>query len=1000
LPAELKTRASVRFGVRSTATRHPSFSRLLLVVFALIAAVAADVSGRDQTWSSQSYRVEDGLPDGLIHALTQDSDGFLWLGSDVGLTRFDGTEFVNWGGHGDDVLPDTSVRALLSARDRSLWIGLRNGMVTRILEGRPQNYSVRDGLPGGSISALLEDRHGTIWAGSFTGLAHFDNGKWYKLNAKPGLPIRFTVRAILEDRVGSIWVATDIGLFARQSHDHFQLIVGGSIQDVSEDNSGAIWVAEEGRVATRIQAGAPHGMPENRLRTLVEGSELLHDSHGDLWVGTMGQGLQRTEHPEGPLQRVQEDGVFGAVTSMFEDRDGNVWVGTNGLTRFFRHDVTMITSREGLTSNSVRSVLATSDGSMWIATFGELNRFDGPRRIPRQSYRWPAYTLTTRSKGGVWTGAFGIVGSVVDGAHSELPAPPGTRLGIVSAMAEARGELWLCHSGDRWLSRWKAGLLTAVDGPSEIADKQCTAAYADRQGRVWLGFGDGTLAVWAHEQFRVYSAKDGFPTARVSAIREDDTGTLWVATTGGLSRFRNEQFTTWGKRNGLPSDDLNAVVEDYAGHLWLGFAGGIVRIERSELDKAAADSSYRVVYRLFDASDGLRDSPIRSSTPSADRSTDGSLWFTTAKGVAVVDPSRLSTNVTAPRVTITAIRSNLQALTPVPPHVTLPPRTSMLQIDYAAVSLVAASKIKYRYLLEGVDPEWIDAGKRRQAFYTNLSPGSYRFRVSAAVTGGHGVVTDWTFQVEPMFYQTRAFYAANLTIAIALLVAGWRLRLRVLRKQFTLVLAERTRIGHEIHDTLLQHLAATALQLETVANKITAVASPVSAEVRHLRRQVEQYIDEARESILELRRPLVDRRHLHVRLQEWVDRLLEQHAQATIDVMVKGTPQVYPQAVEKHLLRIAQEAIRNAARHAETNHVVADLEYGADTFRLRVQDDGKGFDPQDAGKDGEHWGLIGMRERTKLCGGVFNITSSPGHGTEVEAIFPVGRLQHDIGDRS
>jgi signal transduction histidine kinase len=416
-------------------------------------------------------------------------------------------------------------------------------------------------------------------------------------------------------------------------------------------------------------------------------------------------------------------------------------------------------------------------------------------------------------------------------------------------------------------------------------------------------------------------------------------------------------------------------------------ASGILQLAKSEFDKASKDPSYRIRYRFFDASDGLADFPVRLGTPAAIRGGDGRLWFTTMKGVAVIDPARLNNIATKPPVKITRVLANHQPLAsrfgvnPV-----LSPRTSVLQIDYTAVSLSAASQLHFRYMLEGLDTDWVNAGTRRQAFYTNLSPKSYRFRVRASLAGGPESESEWAFVVQPAMYQTRSFYVIILIGIVAAIAIGWWQRMRTLRKQFALVLSERARIGREIHDTVLQNFAGTALQLEGIAKQADISPSATKAALRHLRRQIEQYMEEARDSIMDLRSPETHRVLLGSALREWMDARCHQ-TDGSLKLLVTGAAQRYHAAVETQILRIAQEAIRNAIQHSEARQILVEINYEPENVRLFVQDDGKGFSVlSDPGGEANGWGLVGMRERATRLGGQLSIISQPGKGTLIELI--------------
>ena len=987
----------------SAIERHVRTSFLAVSVINLVvAAIPCQALTVEQSWYSKSYHGESGLSVGTVSAITQDADGFLWLGTDAGLIRFDGLNFATWGAHGEPNLPDDYIGAVLSARDRSLWIGFRNGMVSRIDRGAVRTFTPTDGLPGGYITKLIEDGEGAVWVATRGGLARFRSGQWETHGSSVGLPAKARIYTLRIHADRSLWIASAEGLFRRTDPEGpFELVWPHRVRDLVEDGRGGFWITDSHHGFGHLDAQWRHSRYVETPRLMASGHALLQDSHGDLWIGTLGQGLWRTMREGGTLLDVRAMGNGAldneVISTIFEDREGGIWVGgSGGLTRFFRHDVRMITRRDGLTNDIVLAVSVTPNGTVWISAPDGLNRFDagaalnaGPRTYGFSDTQ--LFALNVDSSGVLWVGTEDGFGTVARGRFSKVPVPDGIRLGAVTAIGSDRGSaVWLCHSGDRWLSRWDGRALTGFLNVPQISGKECTTVYSDRSGRVWIGFADGTLAVHQGGAFRVYSESDGLPAARISAIHEDAAGTLWIATGRGLSRFRNQAFETLTARNGLPSDGFNALVEDLQGKLWLSFASGIVRLDKTEIDTALVDESYRVPYFLLDSSDGLRGSPVRLASPTSARGNDGALWFTTAGGVAVVHPEALVPTRPPDAPKIIRIVADGRSIASPGHDVSFDPRVSMLQIDYTAVSLSAASKVRFRYMLQGLDKDWVTAGSRRQAFYTNLPPRRYRFLLGASIDGGEQSLTEWSFDVQPAFHQTRLFFAVMLLGIVGVLTAGWWLRLRMLRMQFDLVLEERVRVGREVHDTVLQSLAATALQLEGIAKNVVVAPAAASTQLRHVRRQVEQYIYEARQSILELRSPTLEKRPLSDAIRESGEHLLADSG-SDLSVVVSGTPRQFSRDVEFQLLRIAQEALRNAARHGAASRIQVELVYGINTFGMNVSDNGRGFRlADDCAPRAQRWGLVGMRERSKRIGGTFSVTSAPGQGTEIHVTIPAG----------
>jgi signal transduction histidine kinase len=463
---------------------------------------------------------------------------------------------------------------------------------------------------------------------------------------------------------------------------------------------------------------------------------------------------------------------------------------------------------------------------------------------------------------------------------------------------------------------------------------------------------------------------------------------LWVGGDDGMSRIDGAEALNITRAAGFPGS-VKSIVEDKAGTLWVGIGTGIIRLEKALfLDAARSGDVRKLRYRFFNAADGVAGIPIAEGTCTGVRAADGRMWFVTSGGLSIVDPDRVGPPPVMPPVRIESVTADAQKFDP-QSGLLGPSRTSHLHIAFTALTLTDPTRIRFRYRLDGFDHGWIDPGSSREAVYTNLPPQQYRFVVEA--TNGDGVWTPgatWNFGVEPMFYQTRWFAVLMAAMAGLTIAAVWRLRVRSVRRQFALVLAERIRMSRAIHDTLLQGLAGLALQMDDLSHTLDgAEAGTARGRVVRIRRTVEEYIREARQSIWDLRSPRLAQSDLPNALRQAGERAIGERPVA-LDFTVTGTPHRCAPVVEEHLLHIGQEAVSNAVQHGRATRVGMEIAYDDHQTRLRVSDDGCGFDPVTLHGANGHYGLISMRERAEQVKGRVRIDSAPGRGTLVEAVVP------------
>ncbi|MGE3507951.1 MAG: two-component regulator propeller domain-containing protein [Vicinamibacterales bacterium] len=947
-------------------------------------------------YSVTSWSQLDGLPAGVVYALAQDDDGYLWIATDDGPYRFDGVRFSGWDQLSDEELPSKTVRALRVDRTGALWVGYGGaGGVSRLAHARADNFGPAEGLPASAVSSLVEDAHGLLWAGTGVGLFFFRDGAWHKFPSDRGLPDESVFTATFLDGRKQMYVGNALGFYRYRDVDQrFEQVEATSDipRAIADDPLGNLLVTDE--IAAFRQVGARQGPVGFSGRG--RGRQLLRDRRGNLWVGTSGQGLWRVRFdPAGGVLFTERATALSGlladgVVALIEDREGNIWSGTiEGLNRLTPHKVAQITEI-GL----VAGVEAGREGSVWIGTVDELIRFDSStaRRADERIAMGGARlrSLHTDERGTLWVGTTQGLARVSGGrlVPVAVATPDDMPRQVDTITSDGRGGVWLFDI-ERGLLRYNGGRFWRAPLPRSLARTRVSATYTDSTGRAWFAFSDGHIAMSAGEELRILGPENGVDGGVYQAIYEDGHHAIWLGGTAGLTRYTDGRFVTLRQGNGFPVNNLTAIVEDDADYLWLGSGVGIIRIHRDECAHAARDPAYQVQYRLYDRGDGLAGLPfVYSTNRRAIRASDGGLWFVTARGLTVIDPDEMRTDEAKRPVRIEGIVADgVRVRGEI--NLALPARTSRVEIEFTTLNLTSPLKQQFRYRLEGFDADWISAGTRRQAFYTNLPPRAYRFRVMSSDIDGSWIGPGETiaFEIEPVFYQTRWFMALAVGLLVTAVAGAWRIHVRQVRRQFALLIGERARLSRAIHDTLLQSLVGIALQCDAMAND-TASSQQRDRFVR-MRKQVEEYIREARQSIWDLRSPQLANRDLVSALREAGERATT-GAGVGFSLSVSGHPRRLSSRVEEQLLRIGQEAVVNAVRHARADHVQVEIEFGDETLSLRVHDNGQGFEPARvaASHANGHYGLTSMRERAEQVGGRLHVESAPGRGTHIEATVP------------
>jgi len=964
------------------------------------------------------WTVREGFFKGGITAIAQTPDGYLWLGTEFGLLRFDGVRATPWEPPAGEHLPGSYIRSLLAARDGRLWIGTREGLASW-KDGELTPYPE---LAGQDVWTLLDDREGTVWAGgqaTSTGrLCAIQSGRvqCYGEDGSLGRGLY----SLNKDSEGNLWAGSMNGLW-RWKHGPPKLYRTPdpeNIQGLIEGDNGGLLIATRGGIRGLVDGKAEvYPLPGDGRQ--FSPTRLLRDRNGGLWIGSADRGLAHVHGGRTDLF-ARSDGLSGDfITGLFEDREGNIWVATSdGLDRFRDFAVPTISVKQGLSSGIVVSVLAAKDGSVWLGTLDGLNRWkDGRATVYRKgSGGLPgnADSLFQEEGGRIWASTLSGVAHLDNGRFIPVSGVPGGNVHFIAG--DRAGNLWISHD-ESLFHLLGASVVERIPWASFGRTGAASSLFPDpSQGGLWLGFEQGGLAYLKDGQVRAsYAGADGLGEGLVAGLQLDRDGTLWAATAGGLSRVKNGRVATLTSKNGLPCDTVHWAMEDDDHSFWLYMACGLVRIARTELEAWAADPKRTIQTTVFDGSDGVRSRANTSGySPHVAKSTDGKLWFLPGDGISVIDPRHLPLNKLPPPVHIEQViadRKTHQTSS----NLRLPPLVRDLEIDYTALSLVTAEKVFFRVKLEGRDPDWKDMGTERKKFYNDLPPRHYRFRVMACNNSGvwNEAGESFDFSIDPAYYQTGWFRALCAAAFLTVLWGLYRYRLYRIAREFDVRLeervGERTRIARDLHDTLLQSFHGLIFRFQAVDNLLPTRPGEAKQTLESALDDAVQAITEARDAVHELRSSAVVSNDLAAAITALGEELATHQASsgasqdaATFLVEVEGTPQELHSILRDEVYRIAGEGLRNAFRHARARRIEVEIRYDERELRVRIRDDGSGMNasvPGHEGRDG-HWGLPGMRERAQRIGGTMDLWSELGAGTEVELRIPASIAYQTYAGRS
>lgn len=940
-------------------------------------------------YSHRAWGAADGAP-AQVQAITQTPDGWLWLSAPTGLYRFDGARFERMERVGGQALLSTIVLPLFSDAGGGLWVGYRFGGVSFFKDGAARHYGAEQGFPGGAAMSFARAPDGVMWATSVQGLAYLDatGARWVRVGAESGFdPQPSAVRQVLFDRAGTVWVSTGAGVYFRhRGETRFRLASPSTVElwSIAAAPDGTLWASDGNDANYRVAETAPRGRA--KPRPALPGSGLWFDRAGTMWLLRAGsvERVLADAYPDARQRVTEQQGLSGdSPQTFFEDRDENIWIGTvKGLDRLRRYRLAPVDFEQPLNQ---AALAPDPGGGVWVSTNER-----GARRFDAAGRPTPALGPTFMAA------AAGADGQPRMATRAGIWSPPATRQAPVGPPPElVKGgtdlrALALDRDGVWWAGILGHGIYLYQNGrwsPARarypaLPDERAMALYRDGRGRLWIAYAHNRLALVEGGKVTLFGAADGLQLGNVLSMY-GMRAQFWVAGERGAAWFDGHRFVMLRGPGGLDFRGVTGIVESADGALWMHGYQGLFHLAAAPLAEFARRGGGAVAYELFDANDGLdgTTSPV-GPIPSLVQAADGWLWVATTSAVRRLDPRHIRRNRRAPAVAINAVSANGRDYTAAlggGAALALPQGTTGLHLVFSALGLSLAQRVAFRYRLEGVDRDWQNADGRREAFYTNLGPGSYRFQVIAAnedgVWNNDGALL--ALRIAPAFEQTLTFKLLCLLalLALAYLVYRWRLRqmMVLLEARLRERLAERERIARTLHDTLLQGVQGALLFMQVAVKKVPPELA-ARARLERATLYLEEALSEGRDQVMGLRAAGGADAGLAELLARVGQRMAE-HLPAAFSLQVRGAPYALELEAGDAVYAIGREAIVNAFRHAGARHIAVELVYQQDRFALLVSDDGKGvaLEAVEQGVRSGHWGVLGMRERAAGIGATLAI---------------------------
>jgi signal transduction histidine kinase/ligand-binding sensor domain-containing protein len=976
---------------------RPRWALVLLAAgFLVSTAYAIDPNRAMSQYIHDKWGSERGFPGGQVYAITQTSDGYLWIGGQNGLVRFDGLNFRPFQ-HAKTPSPAPGpVLGLTGDVKGNLWIQQQTAGLLRYHVGVFDDALPEFGRTQSSVTAMCRGSNGEIVISARSRGIFTYNGEEFLKTASDAGGLSVIVISMAEGPQGEIWMGTDSGLFALKNgviSPGPKELADRKINCLLPVGSQELWVGTDNGVLRWTNVSGTW----RPLAPILGGDEILamiRDRDSNTWAGTT-KGLFRIT-PEGVVSMdTTASGTSAVVTALFEDREGNVWVGgTQGLQSLRDSAFTTYSASEGMPSDNNGSVYVDSDGRTWFAPLqGGLYRMSKGKveRVTEAGLAGDViYSITGRNNE-LWIGRQrgGLTHLFSKGsrlAAETFTQPNGLAQNSVYAVYQSRdGTVWAgTLSGG--VSRYSGGKFTTYTATNGLASNTVTSILEGSDGAMLFATPSG-LSVLTKEGWSTYTEKDGLPLT-VNCLFQDSAGTIWAGAPEGLAFFNGGRFQV-PKEPAALHEEILGIAEDTIGSLWVATSNHVLRVKRDKLLRGGIEDSD---IREFGFADGLHGVEGVKRQRSVVTGPLGRIWFSMNRGLSVVDPARQLLGSAPALVDIQTVSADSVAIDPRGP-IDVPVGSQRITFSFAGLSLSIPERTRFRYMLDGFDHGWSEPVASREAVYTNLGPGRYRFHVMASNGDGQWNSDEAaiSFEIEPRLWQTFWFQLCCLFAAAVAVFALYRLRLfqmaRQLNGRFEERLAERTLIAQELHDTLLAGFLSASMQLHVACDRVSP-DSPAKPALNRVLQLMGQVIEEGRNAVRGLRSTSNDSLELGKAFSRIPEELgVEESGGFRVVVEGRATP-LHP-LTRDEVYRIGREAVVNAFRHSRAKSIEIEVEYSVKHLRVLIRDDGCGIDPQvlQSGREG-HWGLPGMRERAEGIGARLRVWSRTAAGTEVELLVP------------
>ncbi len=945
-----------------------------------------------------AWTTDNGLPQNSVSSILQTRDGYLWLTTNDGLVRYDGVRFTIFNAGNRKDLKTSRFSYLLEDNEASLWIFTEDTSLIRYKNGLFTAFTTKDGLPADQALRIRKDEEGALVLDTSLGSVRWEEGKFIPYSPGQGKP--YSGQSFALDS-GVVWYFEDSKLYRVRSGQVSDVIamygVGPrDIKYIYEDRKGETWIGTVG-VVMRFKDGRltrytqKDGLPDKRVNCIRD------DRRGNIWIGMADGWLVRLKD-DTVTRYSTADGLTGDnVLTIYEDREGIVWIGTtSGLNRLRDNIITSYSTEDGLAANNTYPIYEDREGTIWIGSWRGLTRYrDGVFTSCGQQYDGMANALITSfmfdREGGFWIGTLGGgVNRFKDGKVTVYKTETGFPTSLVRAILEDReGSIWFCSPDG--LIRYKNGALRVYTTKDGLPSDTVNTIYEDREGNLWIGTKSG-LCRYRDGRFDDYSQEEDL-SHTVRTIYEDGEGVIWIGTyDGGLIRRKDGRFTRYTTNEGLFNNGVFQILEDAGGNFWMSCNLGIYRVSRKELTDYAEGRISSITSIPYGKRDGMLNSECNGGAqPAGIKAADGRLWFPTQGGVAVVDPEAMPVIVQPPPVVIEEVLLNNHPVA-FGETVDIEPGAENFEIHYTGLSFIMSERIRFKYIIEGLDRDWVDAGTRRVAYYSHAPPGSYTFKVIAANRDGVWNREGATVRIRiiPPFWRTWWFLSLAAAIFAGLVLLGFRLRITQLERArraqeaFSEQLissqeSERKRIAAELHDSLGQHLliiknsALLALNSDNGKEQLGDISVIAS-----------QAIDEVREISYNLRPYQLD----DIGLTKAIESIIAKVASSSeIEFAFESDriDDLFTAEEEINIYRIVQESLNNIVKHSGARRATIRIERQGRRVEIMIRDDGRGFDSEQmiTHERREGFGLKGISERARMLGAKYVINSAAGEGTVI-----------------